>query len=155
MKTLLGTALLICASVGLVSAKTKTAPAAATAKAPSVSQTVQQLERDWLDALKAGDVDKLGSILADDWTSLGPDGATMTKKDYLAAVKSGSSTVASYEMGPMAVKVVGGVAVVQGSDTQKSTDKGKDSSGKYAWMDVFAMHDGKWQAVRSQVALVK
>ena len=150
MKTLVGTVLLICASVGLA----KTAPAAP-APGPSVSQAVKQLERDWLDALKAGDADKLGQIIADDWTAIGPDGVTIAKKDYLAAVKSGASTLASYELGPMDVKVVGGVAVVQGSDTQKSVDKGKDSSGKYAWMDVFAMRDGKWQAVRSQIAIVK
>ena len=155
MKTLVGTVLLICASVGLASAKTNTASAVAPTKAPSVSQTVKQLERDWLDALKAGDVDKLGQIIADDWTAIGPDGATIGKKDLLADVKSGASTLSSYELGPMDVKVVGGAAVVQGSDTQKSTDKGKDSSGKYAWMDVFAMRDGKWQAVRSQIALVK
>jgi hypothetical protein len=45
--------------------------------------------------------------------------------------------------------------VVQGSDTEKSMTKGKDSSGKYAWMDVFVNRDDKWVAVRSQSALVK
>jgi hypothetical protein len=33
--------------------------------------------------------------------------------------------------------------------------KGKDSSGKLAWIDVFAKRDGKWMAVRSQNAMVK
>jgi len=55
----------------------------------------------------------------------------------------------------MQVKMVGGAAVVQGSDREKSTSNGKDSSGKYVWMDVFAKRDGKWMAVRSQTALVK
>jgi hypothetical protein len=55
----------------------------------------------------------------------------------------------------MDVKVLGSVAVVQGSDTEKSTNDGKDSSGKYVWTDVFAKRDGKWVAVRSQVTLVK
>jgi len=61
----------------------------------------------------------------------------------------------SFDMGSMQVKMVGGAAVVQGSDTEKSTSNGKDSSGKYVWMDVFAKRDGKWMAVRSQTALVK
>src|SRR5579884_2118176 len=52
-------------------------------------------------------------------------------------------------------EVIGAVAVVQGSDTEKSTIDGKEGSGKYVWMDVFARHDGKWQAVRSQFASVK
>jgi hypothetical protein len=53
------------------------------------------------------------------------------------------------------VKVVGSTAIVQGSDTETSTTKGKDSSGKYVWTDVFANRGGKWQAVRSQNAMVK
>jgi hypothetical protein len=49
------------------------------------------------------------------------------------------------------VKVLGNVAVVQGTNTEKSTStNGKDSSGKYAWMDVFVRRDGKWVIVRSQ-----
>jgi hypothetical protein len=49
------------------------------------------------------------------------------------------------------VKVLGSVAVVQGTNTEKSTSAdGKDSSGKYAWMDVFVKRDGKWVVVRSQ-----
>jgi hypothetical protein len=55
----------------------------------------------------------------------------------------------------MDVKVMGSVAVVQGSDTEKSTTKGKDTSGKWIWMDVFVKRDSKWVAVRSQSAKVK
>ena len=51
--------------------------------------------------------------------------------------------------------VIGTTAIVQGSDTEKSSFKGKDTSGKWVWMDVFVMRDGKWQAVRSQSAMVK
>ena len=50
----------------------------------------------------------------------------------------------------MKVKVFGNTAVVMGSDTEKSTYKGKDSSGKYVWMDVFVNRGGKWQAVASE-----
>jgi len=46
---------------------------------------------------------------------------------------------------------LGSVAVVQGTNSEKSTTTdGKDSSGKYAWMDVFVKRDGKWLIVRSQ-----
>jgi hypothetical protein len=61
----------------------------------------------------------------------------------------------SFEIGPMDVKVLGNVAVVQGSDTEKSSYKGKDTSGKWIWMDVFVKRDGKWVAVRSQDGMVK
>jgi ketosteroid isomerase-like protein len=155
MKKLAGAALLVCACAGLVFSQAQTPPAAASAKGPSVSQAVQQLEHDWTDANKAADTDKLGAILADDWVGLGFGGEKSTKQSYLEAVKSGKLALQSFEFGPMNVKVLGNVAVVQGSDTEKSMSNGKDSSGKYAWMDVFVKRDGKWVAVRSQTAMVK
>jgi hypothetical protein len=105
--------------------------------------------------MKAGDIDKLSQIVADDWTGIGYDGSKETKQSSLAAWKSGAEKLESVEFGPMDVKVMGSVAVVQGSDTEKSTTKGKDTSGKWVWMDVFAKRDGKWVVVRSQSAMVK
>ncbi len=105
--------------------------------------------------MKAKDTDKLDQIVADDWTGIGVDGTKQTKKEYLASIKNGEYVLASFDFGPMEVKVIGSTATVQGSDNEKSTTKGKDSSGKYVWMDVFANRGGKWQAVRSQVAMVK
>ena len=105
--------------------------------------------------MKAGDADKLDQILADDWVALGYGAARQTKQAYVADVKSGASKLESFEFGPMDVKVLGNVAIVRGTDTEKSTTSGKDSSGKYAWMDVFVKRDGKWVVVRSQSAMVK
>jgi hypothetical protein len=153
MKKLAGVTLLVFACLGLAFAQTDTPAAAASAKAPTTSQAVKQLEHDWVDAMKAGDSDKLGQILADDWVA-NYNGSKETKQSYLDGVKSGASKVESFDFGPMDVKVLGNVAVVQGSDTEKSSYKGTDTSGKWIWMDVFVKRDGKWMAVRSQLAKV-
>jgi ketosteroid isomerase-like protein len=118
-------------------------------------QELKQLELDWSEAARTGNADKLAQILGDEWTALDYLGNTTTKKDALAELKAKSSTLSSFEPGPMDVVVFGNTAVVQGSDTEKSTYKGKDSSGKYVWMDVFVKRNGKWQAVRSQSAKVQ
>jgi ketosteroid isomerase-like protein len=122
------------------------------AKGPNTVASIKQLEHDWVAATKANDMDKLGQILADDWTGIGPDGEKMTKQAYLDMYTSGKSKIESIDLGSMDVKVIGTVAIVQGTDKEKSTLDGKDSSGKYAWMDVFAKRDGKWVAIRSQTA---
>jgi hypothetical protein len=45
--------------------------------------------------------------------------------------------------------------VVQGSDTGKSITDGKEVSGKHVWTDVYVKRGGKWQAVRSHIAIVE
>ena len=50
-------------------------------------------------------------------------------------VKSGSNKLETFEMGPMDVKVIGTIAIVQGSDTEKSSYKEKTPAANgYGWM---------------------
>jgi len=41
-----------------------------------------------------------------------------------------------------------------GSNEEKSAYKGKDTSGRYTWIDVFVKRNGRWQAVASQSTLM-
>ena len=129
------------------------------AKKPAASggaaEALKQLERDWGAAQMTEDLERLGQILADDWVSVGPDGKKTTKAEFVNNVKTGKSKLEAFEPGPMDVKLIGSVAVVQGSDKETSSFDGKNTSGNYVWMDVFVLRAGKWQAVRSQAALVK
>jgi len=51
--------------------------------------------------------------------------------------------------------MLGNIGVVQGTDTEKGSNKGKDTSGKWAWMDVLVKRGGNWVAIRSQSARVQ
>lgn len=144
-----GVFLLISACCGLGYGQATKSTASADADA------LKQLERGWSEAQKSVDIDKLNQIIADDWAGIGSDGSRETKRQLLADVKSGANKLESFEIGPMDVKMLGNIAVVQGSDTEKSSNKGKDTSGKWAWTDVFVKRGGKWQAVRSQSAKVQ
>jgi uncharacterized protein (TIGR02246 family) len=155
MKRLVASVLMIGAGIGLACADTQSSNEAASAKNSNVAQAIEQLERDWAGALTAGDLDKVAQIVADDWTGINYDGSTATKQSLLAAVKAGKNKAESIEIGPMEVKVLGSVVVVQGSDIEKSVVAGKDTSGKWVWMDVFVKRQGKWIAIRSQSALLK
>lgn len=150
MKNLIGIVLVLC--VGMSVAFSQDASAKKAAKSGSgVADQLKKLETDWVDAQKKADTDKLNQLIADNWVGLGPDGARMDKQQYIASIKNGDNKYESVEVGDMDVMVSGNIGVVQGSDTEKSTNKGKDSSGKYVWMDVFEKKNGKWQAVRSEV----
>ncbi|MGA2181385.1 MAG: nuclear transport factor 2 family protein [Bryobacteraceae bacterium] len=135
----------LCAGMVLAQAQDK----AAAAPKPT-AEVLKQIENDWVDAQKARNADKLGAILADDWVGLGWSGKTSNKAQALADLKSTDNSLDSIEMGPMKVRVFGTIAIVTGSDTEKSTENGKDSSGKYIWTDVFAKRAGQWKAIASQ-----
>lgn len=151
MRKLAWTILLVCACAGLGTGPTRMAAA----DESGVATHLKQLETDWVQAMKDGNTARLNEILADDWVGINDDGSKATKQNHVSDVKSGKLKMESFEMGPMEVKALGNVAVVQGSDTEKSTYDGKDYSGKYVWTDVYVKRGGKWQAVRSQIAKVK
>jgi ketosteroid isomerase-like protein len=153
MKKFVASVLMIYAGAGAAIADPQ-APTAA-ANGVSISKTIKQLEHDLADAIKAGDAGKISQIVADDWAGVDYSGNKATKQSFLEDVKAGRDKVESVEFGPMDVKVLGNVAIVQGSDTEKSLTNGKDTSGKWVWMDVFAKRDGAWVAVRSQSAMVQ
>jgi ketosteroid isomerase-like protein len=125
-------------------------PAAPKADTASVEQTLLQMERDWTQASLKKDTTMLDKILAEDWVAIGFQGTTTNKTQALAELKSGVSTTQSVELGDMKVRIFGTTAIVTGDNTEKSSYKGKDSSGKYAWTDVFVQRNGRWEAVASQ-----
>ena len=120
------------------------------ASANAASDELKQIENDWVDASKTKNAEKLGDILADNWVELGWDGKRTDKAKALAEMKTPGNSLDTFEMGPMTVRVFGNTAVVTGSDTEKSMENGKDTSGKYVWTDVFVKQNGKWRAVASQ-----
>jgi ketosteroid isomerase-like protein len=153
MKRLMAMSLMmgLCAGGALTQAQTK----ATDAKTPAASSSnaadeLKQIENEWVAAVKAKDAGKLGEILADSWVGLGWDGKTTDKAKNLAELKAPGNSLDNFEMGPMKVRLFGNTAVVTGSDTEKSAENGKDTSGKYIWTDVFVKQNGKWRAVASQ-----
>ncbi|MGA2770762.1 MAG: nuclear transport factor 2 family protein [Bryobacteraceae bacterium] len=153
MKTFLVVSVFLAASVLAFGQASKSDTAA-------TEQTVTQLERDWSQVgLKKENLDKdlktLDRIVADDWVGLDFQGTANTKAQSMANLKSGAATTQSFELGPLKVRVFGNTAIVTGSDTEKSTYKGKDSSGKYVWTDVFVNRNGRWQAVASETTKVE
>jgi ketosteroid isomerase-like protein len=114
-----------------------------------VEQSLMQTEREWVEAAQKKDAATLDRILADDWVGQGPTG-TATKAESLADLKSGDNKLESITLGDMKVRVFGDTAVVTGSDDEKSSYKGTDTSGHYTWTDVFVKRQGRWQAAASQ-----
>ena len=115
---------------------------------PSVADTIKQLEQNWADAMIAVDIPKLSQIIADDWIESNP-GKTVTKASFLDSVKSGKHKLETCEFGPRDVKVLGDVAVLQGSATETRIADGQSSTVRVGYMDVWVKRGDRWVVVRS------
>jgi hypothetical protein len=58
-------------------------------------------------------------------------------------------------LGPMDVLVLGNVAAVHGSVTEKRHRDGKDVSGEFLYMDLLVKRAGTWVVIRSTGLRVK
>lgn len=121
---------------------------------PSVVETVKQFEQAVGDAMVARDINKLNETYADDWATVDSSGKMFTKESLLSDFKSGKNKLLSFKNGPMDVQVLGDVAVVQASVSEKRLRGGKDTSGKFVFMDLLKNRGGKWVIVRTLGAKV-
>ena len=124
--------------------------AAAQPAAGNVEQTLMKMERDGLAALLKRDVASFGRLVSDDAVMTTPDGASQTKAQLLADLKSGALVMESSEISDMKVRVFGDAAIVTYTTADKGKFKGQDISGRYRWTDVFVRRGGTWQIVSGQ-----
>jgi Domain of unknown function (DUF4440) len=151
MKELMGVVLTgyVCALLVLVN------PLRAISGDSGAAEALKQFEEDFGDAIEAADTNKLDQILDSDWTELGQTASILTKRELLADLAAGKYKLKPFEMGPMYVKDLGNLAVVQGSTTETSISKGTESSRRSGWMDVLLKRGDTWVVVRSQSATAK
>ena len=135
-------ALMLCGAAGVAAA------------AEDVAKTLTQLEAKWSAASLTQDVKVVDAILAPDWVGRGWSGQQRTKAEALTQMKDPTSKVTAITNHDVVVRAFGNIAVVQGYDDEKSTEKGKDSSGTYSWTDVFQKRGGHWVAIASQTSKV-
>jgi ketosteroid isomerase-like protein len=117
---------------------------------PAVVAAVKKFDtQDLGDAMVAADIEKINRTYADDWADIGSDGKVFTKQGLLEDFKSGNHKLVSFELGPVDTQVLGDVAIVQASVTEKRIQDGKDISGQFVFTDLLKKRAGKWVIVRT------
>jgi ketosteroid isomerase-like protein len=126
-------------------------PALARAQAGGAAEKeVMDLENHWGEATVKGDVQALERLYTDEYLAIDPAGATFTKAQDIANVKSGNFKMATFKLDEVKVRIHGEVAVVTGRNTIKAMYMGKDISGAYRFTDVFVKRAGRWQVLTTQ-----
>ena len=140
-----------------VPAAGRSGPAAAAEPLPRAERDEAELialERDYARALVAKDRAFLMRFYASDWRG-GNWLGFWSKSTMLKSVLNARYVIKSMQVRDLKVRVMGDVAVVQGVDEEVTSMDGRDTSGKWAFTDVFARRNGAWVAIASHTSEIK
>lgn len=116
----------------------------------STQQILEQLERDWVEALQRNDVDFVSNVLAPEFISTYGDGSRGDRVRELQLVKDFNQQVDEWSVGEFTVKVFRDTAVVWFTQRMVGPVQGKPTEIITRYMDVFVNRDGKWLCIGSQ-----
>ena len=116
----------------------------------STQQILEQLERNWVEALHRNDVAFVDRILAPEFVATYDNGSRGDRKRELQLVKEFDRQVDSWTVDEFTVKVFGETAVVWFTQRLIGPVQGKPFEIVTRYMDVFVNRDGAWLCVGSQ-----
>lgn len=125
------------------------ASSCATSRPPDDSEKVKTelaaLERRLIAAVQRKDMAALGEIWDDDYFGTAPNGATVRKKDLMAAVDHGVIVIDSIEPEDLYVRLFGDVAVMTGKAAVKAKVVEDEFSANVRGTGIFVRRNGKWK----------
>jgi ketosteroid isomerase-like protein len=110
----------------------------------AIHGVIQGLGRSWAAAELRSDVGTLRSMLTDDFVCVGPLGFLLTKEQYLQSRRSGDLKHESFTLDEVSVRRYGEAAVAVGSQTQASTYRERDASGRFRVTQIWARQGDTW-----------
>jgi len=123
--------------------------------ADDVIQVLTDIQRRLSQAWVDGDRQFIESVLADDWSVTDLTGCVLTKGEVLReAFGSDERQVASMEIDDIRVRSFGDWAIVTGRTQAAGEYQGQTIEVKLRFTDVFALRDGRWQAIASQATML-
>jgi hypothetical protein len=112
-----------------------------------VSTDLKNFARRFSAAMVFADVKTLGELLDDNFLDTDEQGRQITKKEFLASVKSGDRKTLSMAMGQLRIFGFGYGAVMTGRVNQKVTLGGQPTPEVSAFTDTFIMVNGIWKCI--------
>jgi ketosteroid isomerase-like protein len=110
-------------------------------------EVLTALNRDYIQSVQDGDVQRFEEILADDFLCSNPDGSLVDKNQFLAQTAR-PVTISGLTAEDVEVRIIGDVAIIH-ARTSYTTADGEQRNGRYT--DVWARRDGRWLAVSAHV----
>ena len=127
------------------------APAAQTSSVDSDRAQIVALEHHWLAAIRSGDREALGAILAEGFIDIDINGRMRNRDQAIAHASAPPDTTQT--IAELKVRVFGDTAIANGINTVHS--KAQGWTVEVAFTDVFLREGASWHAVSAQETLRK
>jgi ketosteroid isomerase-like protein len=109
--------------------------------------TLEQLNREYIQAFMNSDVSWYREHLADDFVCIESDGSVLGKAEFLQNTSRGPD-VADYKLEQVNVRIYGDVALIQATGLFTRRDGG---SGISRYTDIYVRGGSGWKAVSAQI----
>ena len=110
-------------------------------------QTLQQLNRDYIDSVQHSDVRRFDEILGPEFYCSNPDGSLVDRAAFLKQTAK-PVTISGLEAQDVKIRIMGDVAIIHARTSYKLAN-GQPGGGRYT--DVWARQGGRWLAVSAHV----
>lgn len=110
-------------------------------------ETLHELNRDYIAAVQAGDVNRFEEILAEEFYCSNPDGSLVDRRAFLAQTAK-PVTISALRAHDVFIRRFGDVALIHARTTYALPD-GRHAKGRYT--DVWVRRTGIWKAVSAHV----
>ncbi len=110
-------------------------------------ETLQNLNRDYINSVQRSDVPRFDEILAEDFLCSNPDGSLIDRAAFLKQTAL-PVKISNLQTSEVKIRVMGDVAIIHARTTYTGPD-GRAGSGRYT--DVWARRQGRWLAVSAHV----
>lgn len=114
-----------------------------------IEQHLRQMNDEWVKALVRRDTDTLDRVMADDFFFAYPMEGD-DKSQFISDIASGDIRVEYLNRENVTVRIWGHTAVLSAHDSARWFYQGRDFSGHYKVVGVYAQREGKWELVSVQ-----
>jgi hypothetical protein len=105
------------------------------------------LNRDYIDSVQNGDVERFNEILAGHFYCSNPDGTLVDRAGFLKQTAQ-PVTIKGLKGPDVTIRMFDDIAIIQGATTY-TTAEGRAARGRYT--DVWQKQNGKWLAISAHV----
>ncbi len=111
---------------------------------------VRATERERVQALVSGDLDRAARLHTDDFQLINPLGGAVSKEQYLGGIGSGQIRYLAWEPDSIAVRLYGDVAMIRYQSELEIVVQGQHIARQRYWhTDLYERHGAQWQVVWS------